>query len=829
MKIEHVQPVACLSLIDVKESATNPEATGNRAKSKDRQTSTMTTQIASTSITPAQSTPDAKTTTFVDDTTGVLAEPILRTELISSIIEASHIPGSETIVDFLRKPTRIASGTLSTTDTTKIFEVDPFYQQLIGIKSYKLTGIGLIRADIVVRLEVNAVRFQAGRYILGFVPSGGYSTPGFAAFYKMHTFNLMTITQLPHVEIDLATQTHVTLRIPFISSRAFIPASTTLTNYGTLFLVPYSPLVSGAAQTTAQFTCWASFENVSLSAPALPQSSFKVTPARQEQQKAGVGPVSGIAAKVKKTAGILGEFPLLSAPMQTVSWLSDVVGRAATVWGFSKPVVLSAPNRVVRDLWPYQANADQQTTAQPLSVVAQAESILHSGISNTTADEMSFDFIKAQYAYFGKFNWTTAQTTDTVLATYAHKPFDYFINSGKGFTMTPVCFYAQTFDYWRGGMKFRFKLVKTEFHSGRIMVTYTPNFDGASPVWTAAASEYLYREIIDIRTCSEFEVEIPFVQPDPWVDHKVTVGVLNIVVVDELVAPDSVSSTVPIIVEVAGAEDFECAVPSQSWHEPWVPAVAMSSYEVVPKTTLGTRSDNPIAAAATIGEKVTSFRQLLKRTQHIPLVSNPLLSLAVGNSSATCPVVFPTMTTPVLQDPTLGNNSALVRSTHYNDLYGKLSPCYLFAVGGFNVRCADVNRTIGYKYAIQYGQNYTVNSGMQVQYPGTPVAAGTNTGNTYLATKVLADTDLSKGMDVTIPFYSRRLARITHNQFAGTADHGGSVNNSTAQGSSQPYLMFAPVNAPADATTWTVYRPIADDAGFSMWLGVPPMVSWVTA
>jgi hypothetical protein len=806
----------CLSNLDNKEGSSPPAIPAKRTHY--RQPIDMAeTQAGPFLEAPTVTEPDGGTTFFKDNTEGVIATQVDLTRIDPSLKSYAHVPGSETILDFLRKPTRIATGSLTTSDTTKLFEVDPWYSQIVGIKANKLLGVGLMRADIVVRIEINAIRFQAGRYILAFMPSGGQSSNGWQPFYRMHTANLTTITQLPHVEIDVGTQTHASLVIPYTAVRPFLPTKQTISFYGTLFLVPYVALISSATETTAAYSVWANFENIELSAPAIPQSGYSLTPSRQEQNKAGTGPISGIAAKIAKTANIFGEIPLLTAPMMGVSWMADVVKRSATVWGFSKPTILSPPNRLVYDIMPYQATADQSTTAQPLSVSGGNESVIHTGVSTTSADELSIDFIKTKGAYVRRFNWTTSDVADTILASINHRLSDFHVTVGKGEAQAPVCFLGNQFQFWRGGIKLRFKMVKTEFHSGRIMVAYTPAFDGAVPSWTAAESEYLYREIIDVRTCCEFEVSLPFIQPDPWLDGLAVAGVLQVTVIDQLVAPDTVSATIPIVVEVCGCDDLEFAVPSTLIHEPYAPAVAMSGYEICPPIVLGSSTTQSEVSAATTGEKITSLRQMLKITQYLSS-SDEYISMSVSNADNFHVVIFPADLAPVFQDTS--NSDALIRSYQFADLYTLYSCCYLFSNGGFNVRAIDFNNVTNRTYLVGFSQNGLTNSGYS-KASTSVVETDSGRSSTRRTIRLLTSTKTNPVVDVFVPHYNRRVARISHAQFTGH-----STRTAATSGGSHPFVSIGIRTAIGGETgqLWWVARPVADDANLSVWLGVPPVV-----
>lgn len=66
--------------------------------------------------------------------------------------------------------------------------------------------------------------------------------------------------------------------------------------------------------------------------------------------------------------------------------------------------------------------------------------------------------------------------------------------------MIPATFIAQQFEYCRSSIRVTIKVVKTGFHSGRLMFWYNPNYDGGgTTVPTVVNSTYILREFLDIR------------------------------------------------------------------------------------------------------------------------------------------------------------------------------------------------------------------------------------------------------------------------------------------------------------------------------------------
>lgn len=748
--------------------------------------------------------PDAGTTMLMDDTIGYESQPTSISYVDESVRALVLTPGSRTIEEFLRKPSRLASGSLSATDTGKLFEIDPFLSLYnTSQKGGKLRGIYLFRADVVITLQINAVRFQAGRYILAFMPSFGNGDTTWSNYkYKMHTANLTTITQLPHVEIDLAQQTHVTLRLPFVSAYThLLPSQTTSASpltFGSLFMVPYWPLIPGSADTVAPYTVWGHFENIELGSVALPQSGYSI--GQKEAKAMGVGPVSAITEKVSKTATILGSVPMLAPATSVVGWISDLTGQVAKVWGFSKPLVQDAPSRVSRQVLPYAAVTDQSITSQPLALVSNNEVVVNSGVSGSKIDEMSFDFIKGVYAYTGNLTWTTSQVADTLLTSLAHDPSTYSYVFGKGFTMAPVAFLQLFFRQWRGGLKFRFKMVKTEFHSGRLRVSYSPGYGASPTVGSISDLDILHQEIIDVRDCSEFEITVPYVSPQIYTKSGVSVGALFIHVLDPLVAPSTVSSTVPIIVEVSGAPDLEFAIPANINYEPYAPVVPMSGYSINPPISLGSASgDHNKPAAIAVGEKINSFRQLLRKFRPIDETS---FVYVAGQTL----VIRPFLTALVTQ--TVSNVGPLTRGESYADDYALVSQCYGIASGGMVIRVGPLVQ--GSSYAVKLNEDVTSSAFMNY----------TNSRFTPGGMRLLSFSSVEGVLDYVVPAYNRLLGRQVHKQ----AVCGAVFTQSTSAGTNGLRLEIQNQSNNGSYEFGTLSRSIAEDANLGYFLGVPPLV-----
>lgn len=700
--------------------------------------------------TPTSETKDQGITHFKDDTTGVLATPIASGSN-DSTFGIQEIEGAGDIKAFLARPTILTQGTFTTTDSGILYSVDPFYALVTGAKAKKLDGIYGIRADVRISLHVNAVRFQTGRYLLGFVPSGGVgaSHVGYVAKFKMHSGHIIQRSQLPHVEIDIATQTHVEFLLPWDTVYPyFVNLSTYPVGIGKILLAPYVALSAASGDSTAGYTIFASFENISLTGPTFTQSAYST----REQKTAGIGPVESAMTRIQTVSSIIGTIPQLSGPANAVGWTAGIMAKVASAFGWSKPLHLGTATPVYARPYRYLAVSDGEALSEPLGAVSTNAVSSCPRTGGTVVDEMSIDFIKSIYSLYTVVTWDSNDAAGAILA----QPFVGIATGtsmGNGISMTPLEFLGSQFTEWRGGIKFRFKLVKNEFYSGRLSVRYEPNWHNTTGSSTLAQSEYSHRVIVDIRECSEFEVICPYVSNELYTRTTTGIGNLSIQVLDPLVAPSSVPAAISIIIEVAGDSDLEFVLPNVSEYEPWVPAVTQSGYSSYPVYRLGAPVQTNTTQAAQLGpgEKVESLRQLCKLFNPTVFSNNAFKWVTGANHYAT----FRPFQHEVVTQAT-SNVTALVRGNIFADWIDVISNLYAMETGGMRAIVHDIDAHNNMIAGIYY-------------HTGAGVADHALSSYRHMRTfRTLVNGAIGTPGDFTLPSYQQTMGRpVASNIYSG--------------------------------------------------------------
>jgi len=723
-----------------------------------------------------------------------------------SVLSSVHVEGTETIADFLMKPTEIAIGVLSTSDVAGTAINSWSFPRTLNLTAKnlaKLSGIMAVRGDIEIHFKVNATRFQQGRYMLRVVYTGGaHQSQSVLKSAAAHVANLQLATSGPHYDIDLATETSLTFTVPYTSIANYSltgSGSTIVRDYFTLYLIPYDPLAAGSGDTTAQWSLWARYVNVMTTGNIVLQSAGSV-----ELKKANLGPISSVSTKISKTATALGVFPMLAPYTMAVSWMSDVVTGVAKIWGFSKPSVIAPAHDVVRKAVPNGANADGVFTGQKLALMTENEVPVSNGRQRTGVDEMSLDFIVQQPAWISTTPWADNQSSNVLITTYSIGPYAFPLSLYKGGSWPPVSYPATCFSHWRGSVKLRLILPKTEFHSGRLCVAVLPCEAGVPPIapTTVAETDNLARVIWDIRESNELTIRVPFIQTRNFIEVGQYSAFVYVFVVNELIAPSTVPSTVNILAEVSGCEDFEYANPvsqdiNSAYYEPYV-------FYQSGALALGKTSTPVIVSAESFGESVKSLRSLLKR------YSLHFASYATGSFSSVRIDPFATVVTGQITS-TAG---ALVRTNTKSDMLSLFSVCYAFSSG--SVRHAlsfdtNLNLNVSLVDAVGTGQETVIPATTRYTSPFTP--------------RAIINTVVDGLVHVETPPYQSFGCRSVASRMpqAGTVF---SSQPSAAQGGTNQFVAidFQRTQDNNPITGTFIYRAIGEDFNLSVWNGTFPLV-----
>jgi hypothetical protein len=760
---------------------------------------------------------DAGITTMVNDINAVVSERAHEVDLSEQYRQSVHGTADQDIKSYLTRPRVLNSINWTTASTSPLITYEiPFDILASNIFAQKAQGFLGFRATAVVRLQVNATRFQQGRLILHYLPPNVADSDNPAVYSGWKG----AMTQHPNVQLDAGTQTEATLKIPYATSFLGTELIGGFGKNGQVRLSIYSPLALTTGSSVAQITTWGYFEDVELFGPTaqsalIPQSGKNLSPSAKEVK--ATGPVSSLASTISSVGKELTKVPMLSSIAGPTAWFADLVGNTAKAFGFSKPTHVGEGNRTRLENAPYHNNCDGAELTNIMSLFPDA-SVASLPVGRTDVDELSLQFMATKKSYFTEFNWTTSNTAGTTLFTTDVYPQNYsvsHIDTGAGPSVgwiecTPLAFVGAFFAYWRGGITYTFKFPKTEFHSGRLVATFIPAKGYSAGAPNLVDGAYLMREIFDMRLGNEFTITVPYTSVSPYLSRTETMGRLYLQVLNELVAPDTVPSTVAVLVEVAGAPDIEFEAPVNNVNlQPYIPktyTIQAGSVQLSNPTALTDETnyigggkcfnDGNTSSLYCIGERITSFRQLLKRRSRIWVAGPPVEKFSIDPFFR--------------QFASFDNTTGLVEPTMYGDLYNTLASIYAFGRGGMRF----------FTWVLDTGGDATYWDAWYQWNPVDPYLAydGASNVNQYnfCGSWITHKPDLSGIAEFQVPQYMPTHAR-KNVQKATSATYTGPDAN--------PFRLKVDFNVTSIASdNFYVARAGADDIDLNLFVSIPPLV-----
>lgn len=790
------------------------------------------------------------TTTFTNQNPTNILRVVSDTPHSRELVDSSTTGNvSQAIASFMQKPVAISTGSITSANLagSQLFKFNIAASLLANaIWADKVRGFMNLRGTAKVRLQVNANPFQAGRLILCYIPQYVHAPRTFTT----HLTSLMTITQLPHVEMSLQ-DTECELEIPYIAPTTHYNVLNGAFDWGTVFCYIYSPLATGTGGTNqVTYTAWLSFDDFELEVPIVPQArgmtmtkkdivkKYRVNAIKSNldsEVNEGKGPVSSILSNVSSIASTLYSVPMLSPIAGPTAWFTNLMSGVASSFGWSKPILDTPPCRMYSNPHAYLPNTNATDISNNLGVFADNRVSVMPDVNLSAVDEMSLAFIKRQKAWFQTTSWTST-TLPGPLTQISIDPRNFVINYAArpvGLTSTvvpndyaPIAYLSQFFREWRGSIDITIKIVKTQYHTGRLIIAFSPD-TGVGSI-TNAESNYVHREVIDLRDGNEFCVSVPYCNNTMYTDTNLSFlnprMVMHVNVLNELVAPETASQAVELLFEVRGGHDLEFQIPIPFRASPSQIIEPQSggddqSIPVLCNNIGGSTVHDPSAMASSlcVGEHVTSILQLCKR--YMRMTSG--VTLAAQSSIYLYPYTFGGFYSNNVVNG--GSEGPL-----NNDYTNAFAACYAHSRGGIRYRmvCDPVSEqdvaagsivgTLSTFVPTAFAP-YNLGAANALTTLGIPLNQQANGVDVSFATSF--DGAYASGTGVTVPMYSRTFARINRIQYAnGTS----TFENPTDPDYCRIGLNLATTGA-AFGTATSLFRCGSDDFQFSFWLGVPTM------
>lgn len=491
-----------------------------------------------------------------------------------------------TLENFFQRPVRIAQF-MWAVNTSNFQYIDPWASYLHNLRVInRINNFNLLRAKLHVKIILNGNGFYSGRLLVSYVPRptemSGVSLPR-----DMFGQDAIKLSQLPHILLDPTTSQGGELILPFFhtENNLSIPADE-FAQMGVLMTRDLTILQhanGGTDPVSVTVYCWA--EGLELAIPTTTRNGSMVA---QMGDEYGLKPVSKTANAVAHAAGALSAIPSIAPYAKATKLAAEKIGEVASIFGYSRPPTLDPPKFVLPQVVGDIANVNLPEGLSKLTLDSKQEVTVDPRVVGLdSADEMSILSLAKRESYINTMMWTVDNSVDSVLGSHTVSPMKFHKTSGlpynTEYTLTPLAFATLPFRYWRGSLKFRFQVVASAFHKGRLRIVYDPYV-----LQSASVGEYNvnYSYVVDIAEEKDFTLTFGWGQPLTWrpvsnlpdtyypygvdggivpLDASVCAsnGALSVIVVNELTVPNSVDAhPIYINVFVSAGDDFEVCVPN---------------------------------------------------------------------------------------------------------------------------------------------------------------------------------------------------------------------------------------------------------------------------
>jgi len=562
------------------------------------------------------------------------------------------------LANFFSRPIKIAEEEWSTS-TDLNFSLDPWSLYFDNPRvSNRLNNYNLLKANLKVKVVINGNGFQYGRMLVTYLPFDGYDSLSTNA--ALIRSDLVQASQQPHIFLNPTVSTGGEMKLPMFNYQNYFEVvESQWSEMGTLYFRTLNQLKhANGATDVVTVTVFAWAEDVSMSVLTSVDQDTLAPQSGEIEEANKTGMVSGPATSVAKFAAYLKGVPYIGPFALATEIGAGAVASMAKIFGYCRPAITKAPEPFRPQQVSSLALTNVPDNAQKLTVDDKQELTIDPRISGIgPSDPMNIREIAKRESYLTSFSWNIGTAPDTLLWNARLDPVTWAEEVGPPVSLHfPACAMAALpFQHWKGSMKFRFQIVCSAFHKGRLKIVYDPNFIANNTYLGFSEYNTNYLKIVDISEEQDFTIEIGNGQERNFLNHALPGqdgvtemysttrytskgpgnGVIGIIVVNELTTPNStVTNDIEVNVFVSMGDDFEVAVPDDYFqHFVLKPQsgeiLEPQSGEQVPESMGTDEPDAPQQALSTIiglppaedsnlnkvfmGEAITSFRPLLKR------------------------------------------------------------------------------------------------------------------------------------------------------------------------------------------------------------------------
>lgn len=343
----------------------------------------------------------------------------------------------------------------------------------------------LLRTGFRLRLSLNGQPMYQGKLILVYFPSN-YRTSGFV-------LNRTTLSQLPHCMIDANQSTEAHLDIPYTLWYPNRPNNETRTGsagsdtllLGEVGLYIFNELYNGTSTFPLDWVLYMSFTSPEMhvtqqpatttfaSSTALAHGLLDFLLPSTNTPSTKNPPKKGSAAKLASPSHLEGLADIATSALEHIPEIAEFCLDQPAIYQMTNPVKVETMHN------PSQTYGPNYSTRLATTQYG-GHGFTPSSVGGDNSD-MSIAAGLRFKTYLQTLMWVQEDAINRVLwssfvspALCLYYPAPAATKFNSYWELTSLAFYSEPFTFWRGAIDFTFELVKTDFHTGKLLIAFLP-------------------------------------------------------------------------------------------------------------------------------------------------------------------------------------------------------------------------------------------------------------------------------------------------------------------------------------------------------------------
>lgn len=440
--------------------------------------------------------------------------------------------------EFLSRPLSLTSFSV-TTGSDLDYSVDLWSAFLLqpSVRA-KIRNYAFLRGTMNVRIAVAGTPFHYGKLQVSYQPLAGVNAnipivDGNLAVPALRIAGLSYLSQAPgRTVIDVKDNQPLEIQCPFLSPQPMLrlfnknplilPDAIEFDDsvgFGKLYINSLEPIKSASdTPTNISVNIYMWMTDVELGTPT--GTVIEIGTESRVVDEREVGPVERVATRASEVAHALTSVPMI-APFAKASGMAlDGIGSLAALFGFSVPTMNTEPSHVKDSPYQNGANVIGYDTGKRITLDPKQELSVDPRVLGISSDDMSIAHLCSVESLLDVFDWDDAEIPLSAPLWVA--PINPRIKKKLAFGLdtlyqpTALSFAATPFEYWRGDITFRFEIVCSSYHRGKLAFYFEPNISQNVVIDTVLDLNKQFVKIVDIQETQDVSFTVKWAFPKAW-------------------------------------------------------------------------------------------------------------------------------------------------------------------------------------------------------------------------------------------------------------------------------------------------------------------------